>query len=273
METPDQILVFSRTKHGANNLVRKLAAFRIQAAAIHGNKSQSQRTKALADFKEDRIQVLVATDIAARGIDIEQLALVINFDLPQVPEDYVHRIGRTGRAGASGQAVSLVTEEDVKQLRQIERLIKLKIPQLQFNNADLPVPTRDSAVDAEPEERAARPGQQGGNRQRTGGRNNGTGERQARNRPSGQSRNNRQQGRTADEKPAAAAGQKPRSHEARAEQAGGAPRKRRSRNRNRKPGQESAQTALPNHNQGGSAKKGIWSTLKQGFGQLVKGAA
>src|SRR5690606_2118539 len=110
-DTDEQVLVFSRTKHGANNMVKKLDAFGIQAAAIHGNKSQAQRTRALADFKDNRIQVLVATDIAARGIDIDQLAMVINHDLPNVPEDYVHRIGRTGRAGASGLAVSLVGEE------------------------------------------------------------------------------------------------------------------------------------------------------------------
>ena len=124
----DQTLVFSRTKHGANNLAKKLIKENITAAAIHGNKSQAQRTKALHDFKQGGVQVLVATDIAARGIDIEQLARVINFDLPHVPEDYVHRIGRTGRAGATGLAISLVSGEEGKQLRDIERLIKFAVP-------------------------------------------------------------------------------------------------------------------------------------------------
>lgn len=124
----DQTLVFSRTKHGANNLAKKLNKENIKAAAIHGNKSQAQRTKALHDFKQGLVQVLVATDIAARGIDIDQLARVINFDLPHVPEDYVHRIGRTGRAGATGLAISLVSGDESKQLRDIERLIKFAVP-------------------------------------------------------------------------------------------------------------------------------------------------
>ena len=124
----DQTLVFSRTKHGANNLAKKLNKENINAAAIHGNKSQAQRTKALHDFKQGGVQVLVATDIAARGIDIDQLARVINFDLPHVAEDYVHRIGRTGRAGATGLAISLVSGEESKQLRDIERLIKFAVP-------------------------------------------------------------------------------------------------------------------------------------------------
>ena len=119
-----QVLVFSRTKHGANRLAKNLEADGIKAVAIHGNKSQSARTKALADFKAGAAQVMVATDIAARGIDIDQLPFVVNFDLPNVPEDYVHRIGRTGRAGASGQAVSLVSSEEIKLLHDIERLIK-----------------------------------------------------------------------------------------------------------------------------------------------------
>jgi ATP-dependent RNA helicase RhlE len=124
----NQTLVFSRTKHGANNLVKKLAKDGVGAVAIHGNKSQAQRTKALEAFKLDKVQVLVATDIAARGIDIHQLDTVINFDLPQVAEDYVHRIGRTGRAGAGGSAISLVSRDEAKQLRDIEKLIEQKIP-------------------------------------------------------------------------------------------------------------------------------------------------
>lgn len=117
-----QVLVFSRTKHGANKLVKILDSQNIKAAAIHGNKSQSARTKALDGFKIGKTQVLVATDIAARGIDIDQLPFVVNFDLPNVPEDYVHRIGRTGRAGASGLAVSLVCADEFEQLSDIERL-------------------------------------------------------------------------------------------------------------------------------------------------------
>ena len=123
-----QVLVFSRTKHGANKLVKKLTGEGVQAGAIHGNKSQAARTKVLAEFKQGKVRVLVATDIAARGIDINQLPHVVNFDLPNVPEDYVHRIGRTGRAGASGEAVSLVSHDEFKQLRDIERLIKKTIP-------------------------------------------------------------------------------------------------------------------------------------------------
>jgi len=119
-----RVLVFSRTKHGANKLVRQLESDGINAVAIHGNKSQSARTKALADFKKGSTRILVATDIAARGLDIDQLPQVVNFDLPNVPEDYIHRIGRTGRAGARGQAISLVSADEFKQLSDIEHLIK-----------------------------------------------------------------------------------------------------------------------------------------------------
>ena len=119
-----QALVFSRTKHGANKLTRYLEKKGVEAVAIHGNKSQGARTKALADFKNGAIRILVATDIAARGLDIDQLPQVVNFDLPNVPEDYVHRIGRTGRAGLKGQAISLVSADEFKQLSDIERLIK-----------------------------------------------------------------------------------------------------------------------------------------------------
>lgn len=122
-----QALVFSRTKHGANKLVKALIQDDIEAIAIHGNKSQSQRTKALHDFKSGKIRILVATDIASRGIDINQLPLVVNFDLPQVAEDYVHRIGRTGRAGSLGCALSLVSADEFKQLQDIEKLIKCRI--------------------------------------------------------------------------------------------------------------------------------------------------
>jgi ATP-dependent RNA helicase RhlE len=130
----EQVLVFARTKHGANRLAEKLERDGITAAAIHGNKSQGARTKALADFKQNNIRVLVATDIAARGLDIEQLPHVVNFELPNVPEDYVHRIGRTGRAGATGEALSLVEPEENKFLKAIEKLIKQTLPR-----EDLPV--------------------------------------------------------------------------------------------------------------------------------------
>jgi ATP-dependent RNA helicase RhlE len=123
-----QTLVFTRTKHGANRLAEQLDRAGFQVAVIHGNKSQSARTQALAAFKEDRVQILVATDIAARGLDIQQLPHVVNYELPHVPEDYVHRIGRTGRAGADGAAVSLVCREEAPQLRDIERLLGRRLP-------------------------------------------------------------------------------------------------------------------------------------------------
>jgi ATP-dependent RNA helicase RhlE len=124
-----QVLVFTRTKHGADKLVKSLHADGIGAVALHGNKSQNARTRALADFKAGTVEVMVATDIAARGIDIDQLPHVVNYDLPNVPEDYIHRIGRTGRAGADGEAISLVCVDEHAFLRDIERLIKRSVPQ------------------------------------------------------------------------------------------------------------------------------------------------
>ncbi len=135
-----QVLVFTKTKHGANKLVTVLARDGIRSAAIHGNKSQTARMKALEDFKRGRVSILIATDIAARGIDIVELPHVVNYDLPNVPEDYVHRIGRTGRAGAKGKAISLVSADEFKQLGDIERLIKRKL-------------TRDEIDGFEPEHR------------------------------------------------------------------------------------------------------------------------
>jgi ATP-dependent RNA helicase RhlE len=123
-QSGDQALVFCRTKRGSDRLCRHLASSGLRAAAIHGDKSQNARTQALRDFKSGRTHVLVATDIAARGLDIDQLPVVINFDLPMVAEDYIHRIGRTGRAGAEGRAVSLVSHDEMDQLRGIQRLIK-----------------------------------------------------------------------------------------------------------------------------------------------------
>ncbi|WP_435606500.1 DEAD/DEAH box helicase [Pseudomonas knackmussii] len=124
----EQVLVFTRTKHGANRLAEYLTKHGLPAAAIHGNKSQNARTKALADFKANDVRILVATDIAARGLDIDQLPHVVNYELPNVEEDYVHRIGRTGRAGRSGEAISLVAPDEEKLLKAIERLTKQQIP-------------------------------------------------------------------------------------------------------------------------------------------------
>jgi ATP-dependent RNA helicase RhlE len=124
-----QVLVFTRTKHGANRLSEQLSRDGINSSAIHGNKSQGARTRALADFKAGKVRVLVATDIAARGLDIEKLPHVVNYELPNVPEDYVHRIGRTARAGQEGNAISLVCVDELKLLRDIEKLLKTKIDQ------------------------------------------------------------------------------------------------------------------------------------------------
>jgi ATP-dependent RNA helicase RhlE len=140
-----QVLVFTRTKHGANRLAEQLGKDGIHAAAIHGNKSQGARTKALADFKAGAVRVLVATDIAARGLDIDQLPHVVNYELPNVAEDYVHRIGRTGRAGNNGEAMSLVCIDEHKLLAGIERLIKNRIPVVQVPGFD-----PDPSIRAEP---------------------------------------------------------------------------------------------------------------------------
>ena len=123
-----RILVFTRTKHGSNKLTEKLAAQGIRAAALHGNKSQSLRIRTLEEFKNGEIHTLVATDVAARGLDISNLPYVVNYDMPSIPEDYVHRIGRTGRAGVSGIAVSLVSHDEKRHLQAIEKLLKQKIP-------------------------------------------------------------------------------------------------------------------------------------------------
>ena len=140
-----QVLVFTRTKHGANRLAQQLERDGLSAAAIHGNKSQGARTKALAGFKSGEVRVLVATDIAARGLDIDQLPHVVNYELPNVPEDYVHRIGRTGRAGNEGEAISLVCVDEHKLLRDIERLLNREIPKL-----ILPGYAPDPSIPAEP---------------------------------------------------------------------------------------------------------------------------
>jgi len=129
----DQVLLFSRTKHGADRICRNLKKKKIRAAAIHGDKAQNQRQKALKQFKEKKIQVLVATDIAARGIDIDQLNYVVNYDIPNVAETYVHRIGRTGRAGKEGKAISICEPEENAYVKEIERLIKRKIQVVKNN--------------------------------------------------------------------------------------------------------------------------------------------
>jgi len=158
-----QVLVFTRTKHGANRLVEQLSTDGISGAAIHGNKSQSARTKALADFKSGSVRVLVATDIAARGIDINQLPHVVNYELPNVAEDYVHRIGRTGRAGNEGEAMSLVCIDELKLLKDIERLIKFEIPKVTIDGYD-----PDPSIKAEPIQNG-RIGQQRGRGRRPAG--------------------------------------------------------------------------------------------------------
>ena len=140
-----QVLVFTRTKHIANRLSEQLTTDGIMAAAIHGNKSQGARTKALADFKSGKVRVLVATDIAARGLDINQLPHVVNFELPNVAEDYVHRIGRTGRAGNEGEAMSLVCVDELRLLKDIERLIKRNIPKVVIGDFE-----PDPSIKAEP---------------------------------------------------------------------------------------------------------------------------
>src|SRR5207237_5546653 len=126
----DRSLVFTRTKHGADRVVRQLGNAGIQAAAIHGNKSQGQRERALADFKAGKVHVLVATDIAARGIDIDAVSHVFNYELPNVPESYVHRIGRTARAGAAGQAVAFCADDEKPYLKDIEKLTRQEIMRL-----------------------------------------------------------------------------------------------------------------------------------------------
>ena len=159
-----QVLVFTRTKHGANRLVTQLEQDGLSAAAIHGNKSQGARTRALADFKQSKIRVLVATDIAARGLDIDQLPHVVNYELPNVPEDYVHRIGRTGRAGNEGEAISLVCVDELKLMSDIERLLKREIPKQLLPGYEV-----DPSIKAEPIQNGRGGGQRGRGRSGGGG--------------------------------------------------------------------------------------------------------
>ncbi|WP_343498775.1 DEAD/DEAH box helicase [Achromobacter denitrificans] len=170
-----QVLVFTRTKHGANRLAEKLVKDGLTAAAIHGNKSQSARTRALAGFKDNTVTVLVATDIAARGLDIDQLPQVVNFELPNVPEDYVHRIGRTGRAGATGAAISLVDNSEIKLLKDIERLIKKPIERRAVEGWTPPATTAASYDRQERDEDNRSPRGGGGRNGGRGSNGNGNG--------------------------------------------------------------------------------------------------
>ena len=171
----DQVLVFTRTKHGANRLAQQLEKDGIGAAAIHGNKSQNARTKALAGFKAGQLRVLVATDIAARGIDIDALPHVVNYELPNVPEDYVHRIGRTGRAGSSGDALSLVCNEETKPLNDIQKLLKKQIPLWDLSDRFALKPDTAPAAEKPAPRAGGKPGHNGqkpgngGRRRRRGG--------------------------------------------------------------------------------------------------------
>ncbi|WP_416412918.1 ATP-dependent RNA helicase RhlE [Pantoea sp. App145] len=188
-----QVLVFTRTKHGANHLAEQLNKDGITAAAIHGNKSQGARTRALADFKTGGIRVLVATDIAARGLDIEELPHVVNYELPNVAEDYVHRIGRTGRAAATGAALSLVCVDEHKLLRDIERLLKREIPRIA-----LPGFEPDPNIKAEPIQNGRQQQQQRGRGRGPGQGGNPRPQGEGRpTRPQGENRGPRRQGQSA----------------------------------------------------------------------------
>ncbi|WP_442908929.1 DEAD/DEAH box helicase [Halopseudomonas sp.] len=178
----EQVLIFTRTKHGANRLAEYLDKNGLAAAAIHGNKSQSARTKALADFKANKLRILVATDIAARGLDIDQLPHVINFELPNVSEDYVHRIGRTGRAGRSGEAVSLVSPDEDKLLRAIERMTKQRIDEGALEGFE---PPAQAELNSDRPERP-RGGASNGRNQNQPRTSNGSGRGQSAGKPAGQ---------------------------------------------------------------------------------------
>ncbi len=202
-----QVLVFTRTKHGANHLAEQLNKDGIRSAAIHGNKSQGARTRALADFKSGDIRVLVATDIAARGLDIEELPHVVNYELPNVPEDYVHRIGRTGRAAATGEALSLVCVDEHKLLRDIERLLKKEIPRIA-----LPGYEPDPSIKADPIQNGRQQRGGGGGRGQGGG---GRGQQQPRRSDGGapKARTPRSnEGKPAGEKPRRPRPRKPSAH-------------------------------------------------------------
>jgi ATP-dependent RNA helicase RhlE len=165
-----QVLVFTRTKHGANKLCKKMVAAGVSASAIHGNKSQGARTKALSGFKNGSVRVLVATDIAARGLDIPLLPHVVNFELPNISEDYVHRIGRTGRAGASGEALSLVSADETTYLRDIEKLVGLRIP-VEIVEGFEPDPNASTAPEKRQQGNRRNTSRNSSNTKRSGGNN------------------------------------------------------------------------------------------------------
>jgi ATP-dependent RNA helicase RhlE len=189
-----QVLVFTRTKHGANKLTKQLEAEGITAAAIHGNKSQGARTKALANFKDGTVRILVATDIAARGIDIDQLPHVVNFELPNISEDYVHRIGRTGRAGNVGEAVSLVCIDELQFLKDIEKLIKQSIKKIILKGFEV-----DPSIEAKP---ISKRGQQkaNGGQNRSRGRGGKSNNSRDRNQNKDSNRNENRNSRNGDNK-------------------------------------------------------------------------
>ena len=217
----EQVLVFTRTKHGANRLAEYLEKHGLTAAAIHGNKSQNARTKALADFKAGTVRVMVATDIAARGLDIDQLPHVVNFELPNVEEDYVHRIGRTGRAGRSGEAISLVAPDEEKLLKSIERVTRQKIADGDLMGFDA------SAIEAEKPETRERPQNtpRTGRGQRADGSNTGSGGRKDKGKDKGKEKDK--------------AGEKP------AEKAAGGRQERKPRDKKPRPAQAGGQSAIP----------------------------
>jgi superfamily II DNA/RNA helicase len=197
-EKIDRVLVFTRTKHGADKVVRGLEKDGIAADAIHGNKSQNQRTRALKDFRDGRIKTLVATDIAARGIDVDGVSHVINFDLPNVPESYVHRIGRTARAGAEGIAISLCSHDELPYLRDIEKLIRMAIPATGSTAQGKPAQHRPPQQSRNGHDRSGqnRGGEgrnhNGGNRSQNGQRRDRGGEHQAQGEGQGRNRRNGQ---------------------------------------------------------------------------------
>jgi ATP-dependent RNA helicase RhlE len=178
LRRPDvkRTIVFTRTKHGANRLTRDLERAGIASLAIHGNKSQNARDRALSSFKTGEIPVLVATDVAARGIDVDDVSHVVNFDVPNIPESYVHRIGRTGRAGAVGQAISLCAAEERPFLADIEKLIKKTIPSIDVDGNLLERPQARAVAAAPPPGRGGggRPGGGGGGGGRSGGGGGGS---------------------------------------------------------------------------------------------------
>jgi ATP-dependent RNA helicase RhlE len=196
-----QVLIFTRTKHGANRLTQQLEGAGIQAAAIHGNKSQAARVRALDMFKRGEITALVATEVAARGLDIKELPHVVNYELPNVPEDYVHRIGRTGRAGSSGQAISLVSADEQGLLKDIERLLRRTIPVVATPEFAISAEPRQTATAQRPESSGQRSGERrdsrphGGNRSHSSGARHSSGSRQREAGRQGQGRGFRQGGR------------------------------------------------------------------------------